>query len=55
MTSYHVIVESSDARFIQDFDGEPQINLTFESEGQVYKVITARTTRAVRRRPYTHR
>lgn len=40
MTSYHVIVEGSDTGFTYDFDGEPQINLTFENKGQVYKVVT---------------
>jgi hypothetical protein len=38
-TSYHVIVEGQ-APFTHDFDGEPQINLTFEREGAVYKVVT---------------
>ncbi len=40
MTHYHVIVEVSDARFTYAFDGEPQINLTFENNGVVYRVTT---------------
>jgi hypothetical protein len=39
MTSYRVIVEGSEP-FSYDFDGEPQINLTFEHAGTVYKVVT---------------
>lgn len=39
MTSYRVI--AADGReFQHTFDGEPQINLTFESDGHVYKVVT---------------
>ena len=40
MTSYHVIVEGRETRFTQAFDGEPQINLTFENNGIVYRVTT---------------
>lgn len=40
MTQYHVIVAGQDTGFSHDFDGEPQINLTFERDGQVYKVVT---------------
>jgi hypothetical protein len=40
MTSYHVIVEGSENRFTHAFDGEPQINLTFENDGVVYRVTT---------------
>lgn len=39
MTSYHVIAEGQEG-FTYAFDGEPQINLTFEHEGTVYKVVT---------------
>lgn len=40
MTKYRVIVEDSNDIFSHAFDGEPQINLTFEAEGVVYKVTT---------------
>lgn len=40
MTTYRVIVEGSDQTLTHEFDGEPQINLTFESGGHVYKVTT---------------
>lgn len=40
MTSYRVIVEGENAGFAHDFDGEPQINLTFEQNGTVYRVTT---------------
>ncbi|RZT44862.1 hypothetical protein EV283_3766 [Sphingomonas sp. BK036] len=40
MTNYHVLVEGSDKSFSHAFDGEPQINLTFENEGVVYRVTT---------------
>ncbi len=40
MTRYRVIVEGEDRSFDHDFDGEPQINLTFENEGVVYRVTT---------------
>ncbi len=40
MTNYHVIVEGEDGGFDHAFDGEPQINLTFEVDGVVYKVTT---------------
>jgi hypothetical protein len=39
MNSYRVIVEGQES-FTHAFDGEPQINLTFEREGAVYKVTT---------------
>lgn len=39
MTSYYVIV-ADQAPFTHAFDGEPQINLTFEHEGRVYRVVT---------------
>jgi len=38
MTNYRVIVEGGS--FDHQFDGEPQINLTFEHDGTVYKVVT---------------
>ncbi len=40
MTHYRVIVAGQDTSFSHDFDGEPQINLTFEQDGHVYKVVT---------------
>jgi hypothetical protein len=40
MTCYRVIVEGDDRSFDHDFDGEPQINLTFEKAGVVYRVTT---------------
>ncbi len=40
MTSYRVIVDGNDASFTYEFDGEPQINLTFEQNGTVYRVTT---------------
>ncbi len=40
MTRYRVIVARQDTNFAHDFDGEPQINLTFEHDGHVYKVVT---------------
>lgn len=40
MTHYRVIVVDQDTSFSHDFDGEPQINLTFEQDGHVYKVVT---------------
>ncbi len=40
MTTYNVIVEDNGKIFQHTFDGEPQINLTFEAEGAVYKVTT---------------
>jgi len=40
MTTYRVIVEESEASFAHEFDGEPQINLTFENDGTVYRVTT---------------
>lgn len=40
MTNYRVIVEGEDGGFEHAFDGEPQINLTFEANGVVYKVTT---------------
>jgi len=40
MTQYRVIVEGQDAGFTHEFDGEPQINLTFEQNGTVYRVTT---------------
>lgn len=39
MTSYHVIVDGKKP-FEHQFDGEPQINFTFEKDGIVYKVTT---------------
>jgi hypothetical protein len=39
MTRYHVVVEGENG-FTADFDGEPQINLTFDHDGQVYRVVT---------------
>lgn len=39
MTSYRIIVENGES-FTHAFNGEPQINLTFERDGVVYKVIT---------------
>lgn len=38
MTNYRVIVEGRS--FDHQFDGEPQINLTFKHDDTVYKVIT---------------
>lgn len=40
MIRYHVIVTGNDHSFSHEFDGEPQINLTFEQDGHVYKVVT---------------
>lgn len=40
MTIYRVIVEGEKKIFEYAFDGEPQINLTFEYNGIVYKVTT---------------
>lgn len=40
MTKYHVIVEGSGQTLTHGFDGEPQINLTFEDNGKVYKVTS---------------
>ena len=40
MTHYRVIVAGQNTGFSHDFDGEPQINLTFEQDGYVYKVVT---------------
>ncbi|WP_308815761.1 hypothetical protein [Sphingomonas sp. GV3] len=40
MTRYRVMVEGDDRSFDHDFDGEPQINLTFDNEGVVYRVTT---------------
>ena len=40
MIEYRVIVSSENRRFSHSFDGEPQINLTFERDGHVYKVVT---------------
>lgn len=40
MTNYRVIVEGSEVSFAHEFDGEPQINLTFENDGTVYQVTT---------------
>ena len=39
MNSYRVIVEGEEG-FTHTFDGEPQINLTFERNGAVYKVTS---------------
>lgn len=39
MTSYFVIVEGQEG-FTHKFDGEPQIDLTFEHADVVYKVTT---------------
>jgi hypothetical protein len=52
MTSYRVIVKDGRS-FTQTFDGEPQINLTFENEGKVYKVIT-RAHDEVKEEPTIH-
>jgi len=38
MVRYHVIAQGGS--FDHEFDGEPQINLTFEHDGSVYKVVT---------------
>jgi len=43
--TYRVIVEGikdvgKTSEFTHAFDGEPQINLTFERDGTVYKVVT---------------
>ena len=40
MTTYRIIVEGDDRNFTHAFDGEPQINLTFEDNGVVYRIIT---------------
>jgi hypothetical protein len=40
MTNYRVIVEGNGPGFTHEFDGEPQINLTFENNGTVYRVTT---------------
>lgn len=40
MTRYTVIVEGAETGFSRDFDGEPQINFTFENQGAVYRVVT---------------
>jgi hypothetical protein len=40
MTTYEIIVEGANKTFDHVFDGEPQINLTFEDNGVVYRVIT---------------
>lgn len=41
MTKYQVIVEGDDAQHEHEFDGEPQINLTFTMEdGKAYRVTT---------------
>ena len=40
MTRYHVLVTGENRQFFHEFDGEPQINLTFEQDGHVYKVVT---------------
>ena len=40
MTQYRVIVAGQNTSFSHPFDGEPQINLTFEQDGHVYKVVT---------------
>lgn len=40
MTNYRVIVEGRDEPVHHEFDGEPQINLTFEVDGSVYKVTS---------------
>jgi hypothetical protein len=40
MTNYRVIVEGSDETVSHEFDGEPQINLTFENDGKVYKITS---------------
>lgn len=40
MIEYQVIVVGENRRFSHAFDGEPQINLTFEQDGCVYKVVT---------------
>lgn len=40
MTTYRIIVTGRDETFTHDFDGEPQINLTFEAHGSVFKVVT---------------
>lgn len=39
MTSYRVIVNGH-PEFSFEFDGEPQINLTFEHEDCVYRIVT---------------
>jgi len=38
MTSYQVI--AGDETFTHEFDGEPQINLTFTNGDKVYRVTT---------------
>lgn len=41
MVKYQVVVEGDDARHEHEFDGEPQVNLTFTmDDGKVYKVTT---------------
>lgn len=40
MTKYQVIVEGSEETVSHEFDGEPQINLTFESGGKVYRITS---------------
>jgi hypothetical protein len=40
MTTYHVIVEGENKPLEHAFDGEPQINLTFEIDGTIYKITT---------------
>ena len=41
MTKYNVIVEGAAGTLTHEFDGEPQINLTFtDSEGHVYRVTS---------------
>lgn len=40
MTSYRVIVEGTSDGFHRAFDGEPQIDLTFEHDGGVYRIVT---------------
>ena len=40
MTKYCVIIEGAAETLTYEFDGEPQINLTFEKDGKVYKVVS---------------
>lgn len=40
MTKFVVVVEDSTESLAYEFDGEPQINLTFEVDGSVYKVTS---------------
>lgn len=40
MTTYRIIAEGTERNFEHAFDGEPQINLTFEDDGVVYRVTT---------------